>query len=321
MRHDTTLTAPSDMLGQLTHNQRQRLSYLDFCLYFLGEFRRADMMARFDCAPAVVTRDIALYRQMAPANLELDPSSKAYHILPGFVPLFEHRLEQVMAALMHGEPYSIETLGSPLLPGDYPALLNRPAMKILAAISRAIRQQRLLKICYHSASSGEQERVIAPHALVDSGLRLHVRAYDRLRGTFRDFVLSRIKSLALLDDHPGLHEVHSKDAQWNKHIVLEIIAHPAQELPEIVQMDYQMHEGSLIFPVRAALAGYSLQRWNVDVSANHSLRGHQFRLWLRNYSVLDGVESALLAPGYGLTEPYNPVLNRDYGILASVQKN
>ena len=67
MRLDTTLTASADMLGQLTHNQRQRLSYLEFCLYFLGEVRRADMMARFDCAPAVVTRDIALYKQLAAA--------------------------------------------------------------------------------------------------------------------------------------------------------------------------------------------------------------------------------------------------------------
>ena len=134
----------SDSQRQLTHNQRQRLSYLEFCLYFLGEVRRADMMARFDCAPAVVTRDIALYRQLAAANLVLDSSTKAYLLAPGFQPLFEHRLEQVMAALMQGEPYSIETVGGALLSCDYPALLNRPPLTILAAVSRAIRQRRLL---------------------------------------------------------------------------------------------------------------------------------------------------------------------------------
>lgn len=288
-----------DALRLLTHNQRQRLSYLEFCLYFLGEVRRADMIARFDCAPAVVTRDIALYRQLAPANLELDPSSKAYQILPGFVPLFEHRLEQVMAALMQGEPYSIEALSSPLLPGNYPALLNRPAMPILAAVSRAIRQQRCLRVRYHSASSGEQERVIAPHALVDSGLRLHVRAYDRLRGDFRDFVITRIKSFSLLNDRPEKHETPSEDVQWNRVLALELVAHPCQGPTEIVQMDYQMQGDHLTLSVRAALAGYILQRWNVDVSASHSMRGHQFRLWLKNYSVLEGTESAQLAPGYG----------------------
>lgn len=107
------MSAISDELSKPTYNQSLRLSYLEFCLCFLGAVRRADMMARFDCASAVVPRDIALYRQMASANLELDPSSKAYQILPGFAPLFEHRLEQVMAALMQGEPYRIETLGAP----------------------------------------------------------------------------------------------------------------------------------------------------------------------------------------------------------------
>lgn len=288
----------SDSLSQLTHNQRQRLSYLEFCLYFLGEVRRADMMARFDCAPAVVTRDIAAYRQLAPANLGLDPSSKAYQILPGFVPLFEHRLEQVIAALMQGEPYSIETVGGALLPCDYPALLNRPSMAILAAVSRAIRQRSLLKVCYHSANGGVQERIIAPHALIDSGLRLHVRAYDRLRKSFRDFVLTRIKSIALLSAHPNPHEVPTEDSQWNRYLELEVVPHPNQKFHDIVQMDYQMHAGGLKFSVRAALAGYILQRWSIDTSADHSLQGYQFRLWLRNSWVLKDVESARLAPGF-----------------------
>lgn len=288
----------SDVLCRLTHNQRQRLSYLEFCLYFLGEVRRADMMARFDCAPAVVTRDIALYRQLAPANLELDPSSKAYQILPGFVPLFEHRLEQVMAALMQGEPYSIEALGSPLLPGDYPAMLNRPAIPILAAVSRAIRQQRLLKVRYHSASSGEQERVVAPHALVDSGLRWHVRAYDRLRSAFLDLVLTRLLDATLVDKAPALHEQPAQDEQWQRSIPLQLVPHPKLPDPAIATLDYAMNGGVLTINVRAANVGYLLRRWYIDCSGDADINDPACRLWLRNGAVIKDVQSRIMAPGY-----------------------
>ncbi len=298
MRLDTTLTASADMLGQLTHNQRQRLSYLEFCLYFLGEVRRADMMARFDCAPAVVTRDIALYKQLAAANLELDPSSKAYQILPGFVPLFEHRLEQVIAALMQGEPYSIETLGSSLLPVDYPALLNRPAMPILAAVSRAIRQQRLLKVRYHSASSGAQVRVVAPHALVDSGLRWHVRAFDRLRGRFIDLVLTRLLAAEILDAAPQPHEVASHDSDWQRTITLRLLPHPNLTDPTIATLDYAMTDGMLTISARAANVGYLLRRWYVDCSPDAALRDPACRLWLQNHAELQDIASAALAPGW-----------------------
>ena len=37
-------------------------------------------------------------------------------------------------------------------------------------------------------TSGKTQRVIVPFALVDTGLRWHVRAYDRKRNGFRDFL-------------------------------------------------------------------------------------------------------------------------------------
>lgn len=290
----------SEALQQLGHNQRQRLSFIDFSLYFLGNVRRADIMARFGVAPAVPTRDLALYRQLAAANLELDLGSKAYRILPTFQPLFEHRLEQVMPALMQGEPYSIETLGSPSLPGDYPALLNRPAMPILAAVSRAIRQQRLLNVRYYSASSGEQERVIAPHALVDSGLRWHVRAFDRLRGRFIDLVLTRLLAAEMLDDAPQPHEHASHDEQWQRSITLQLVPHPKLPDPTIAILDYAMTDGVLTISARAANVGYLLRRWYVDCSANAAIDDPACRLWLQNTAVLQNVQSANFAPGVEL---------------------
>lgn len=56
-------------LGQA---QRERLAYIDFHLYFLGEVSRADISSRFGVAPAGATRDLAVYREAAPKNIVFD---------------------------------------------------------------------------------------------------------------------------------------------------------------------------------------------------------------------------------------------------------
>lgn len=45
-------------------------------------------------------------------------------------------------------------------------------------------------------------------------------------------------------------------------------------------MDYGMRDGVLRMKLRAATTGYILRKWSVDCSPDHSLRGHDYRLWL-----------------------------------------
>ena len=84
-------------------------------------------------------------------------------------------------------------------------------MDILAAICRAIHANRPVAIRYHSMSSGESARVIVPFALIDTGLRWHVRAFDRKSGEFRDFVVTRIEAPILLDEEPQANERQDND--------------------------------------------------------------------------------------------------------------
>jgi len=64
----------------LSHTQRERLAYIDFRLSFMGEIGRPDLASRFGVAPAGATRDLALYREIAPQNIKFDGSSKIYRI-------------------------------------------------------------------------------------------------------------------------------------------------------------------------------------------------------------------------------------------------
>ncbi|AZY50776.1 WYL domain-containing protein [Bordetella avium] len=285
----------------MSHAQRERLAYIDFRLYFFGEIGRPDLIERFGVAPAGATRDLAVYREIAPQNITFDGSNKIYRIGEAFAPLFEHASQRVLSALALGFGDGVNSPAKPLqplLPCESPAALSNPKIDVLAPVCRAIHAKRPIAIRYHSMSSGESERVIVPFALVDTGLRWHVRAFDRKSGEFRDFVVTRIEAPAPLDEEPQTHERPDNDIQWTRIVELDFVPHPRLERPEIIKMDYGMTEGSIRMRVRAAVAGYMLLRWSVDCSPDHRLKEEQYRLWLSDPLALYGVENAKLAPGY-----------------------
>lgn len=286
------------VLDRLPQAQRDRLAYIDFRLYFLGELRRADVAERFGMGPAAATRDIAQYRDIAPGNLELDNSVKVYRPTEQFVPMFDHAPQRVLTAISRGFGEVGEELG-PMVRCEFPVALTVPLMPILAPISRAVYRGKAVRITYTSIESGRTEREIVPLALVNNGSRWHVRAYDRRRNGFRDFVLTRMENPVLLEDSPVRDEEKvDQDVQWNRIIELELVPHPKHPRREVVMMDYGMPDGVLRVKVRAANAGYMLRRWSVDCSPDHSLEGLEYALWLADPLALYGASNAHLAPGY-----------------------
>lgn len=276
----------------LSHAQRERQAYIDFRLYFFGEIGRPDLSGRFGVAPAGATRDLALYREIAPQNIEFDGSNKIYRIGKDFAPLFEHASQRVLSALALGFGDGVNGESHALLPCESPAVLSSPKMDVLAPICRAIHTKCPVAIRYHSMSSGETERVIVPFALVDTGLRWHVRGFDRKSQEFRDFVITRIKHPVVMKGAPvQAHERSDQDIQWTRIVELELVPHPDQPRPEITEMDYNMDGGVLKVNLRAATAGYILRQWSVDCSPDHCLRGHEHRLWLKDHLALYGVKT------------------------------
>jgi len=88
----------------------------------------------------------------------------------------------------------------------------------------------------------------------------------------------------------------------NRIVELEIVPHPSLKHPETIAMDYCMERNILQVNVRAAVAGYLLRRWNIDCSEQHSLKGNEYHLWLKNYPALYGVDNLVIAPGYQAIE-------------------
>jgi hypothetical protein len=277
----------------------ERLVFVDFRCTFLGEIRRADLMARFGIASAAATRDLAHYRGVLGGKIQMHPVSKVYRPSEDFKPLFSHDVGRALTALSRGFGESQVGVTGPLIPCEVPPRLSAPDINLLAPTTRAINLGQAVRITYSSFSSGRQTREIVPFALADNGLRWHVRAFDRRGQRFVDFVLTRIHSVEALPQSPiEPHEQGQHDLDWGRILELELVPHPKEAHKEVVAMDYPMVDGVLKLRVRAALASYLLRQWLVDCSPEHSLSGTEYRLWLRNTPILYGVANAHLAPGY-----------------------
>ena len=292
--------ADSLVLSQI---QRERLAYIDYKVFFSGELRRTDLESRFGIASAAATRDLTCYRGLAPSNLVYDSSAKIYTIGDHFNPISPFVVDRALAWLRQGYGDGLALSIGRQIPTAGADLLAPPPIETLGVIARAIHRGLALNVRYQSLSSGASDRDIVPLALIDNGLRWHVRAYDRKNSRFGDFVINRISNAKSATLPVAEKETLAEDKQWNHQIELELVSHPGLPHTKAIEADYGMSGGVLRVSTRAAVAGYALGRWSVDCSPKHSLDPSRHHLWLRNPQVLDGVDSAALSPGYLQKDP------------------
>ena len=284
-----------------SQNQRERLNYLEFRLFFTGQISRANLIQRFGISEAAATRDLAIYRDEASENLEFDTTTKLYRISKTFSICYLKDIDpkQLWRALVHGIGNDFGTAPDSLVPCELPSHLQAPSSIILGAASRAICQTAVLRIEYLSDSGDHGPREIVPFSFVGTGLKLLVRAFCRRKGIFCDFIVNRIRSAEVVwDVNPLPYEAKENDDEWNRMLKLELIPHPAasSEKKAMMAQEFQMTDGIHILRVRAALAGYVLRLWSVDCSPDQRL--NQLPLSIKNLIALHDVDNALLAPGF-----------------------
>jgi hypothetical protein len=290
-------TAIREQLALLSHAQQDRLAFIDFSLQYFGQITRNDLIQRFRTGLAASTRDFATYKELVPDNMQLVHQTKSYHRCAAFKPLFQHNPEVILASLSRG-------FGNGMSSGTQPSehcfdavRLIHPNAEIIAGLMRAIHNKQALKCQYVSITSGDTERAIVPHSIVNNGHRWHVRAYDRKRNCFRDFVCSRFTHLQALSGPVHVHEASPYDEQWQRLVKLVLIPHPGLKQPKAIEMDYAMTDGQLCIHVRAAIAAYVLRQWQVDCSADRSCLQLGCQLALANLSILDEIENVGLTIG------------------------
>lgn len=279
--------------------KNKRLEFIEFILQYKGWITRPDLIQRFGISAPVATRELKSYRELAPSNLTFNDKLKRYDInTETFMDIFPITATKALARLRSKQVRDImgweDNLGSAIaLPR-----LSIPNNDVLKAVIRGITNRQEVDIKYFSVDSGCSTRKIIPHSMFDSGLKWYVRAYDLKRQAFIDFSISRIESAQHHLNNLTHPDIKNKDQQWIRELTLELAPHPQLENPKTVEFELDMVNGSKTINVRAAIAGYLLQIWNVDCSKNHTLVGKEYQLCLKNHQSLYDVESAFLAPGY-----------------------
>ena len=285
-------------LDHLTQTQRERLFYIEVKAFFCGDLTRADIERRFGVKPAASSRDLSTYRRLAPQNLVYDAGQRIYAMTDRFSPLFEHSAERVLTWFRAGFGDNMDQKLKRTVPCESASDLVKPDIETLATLTRAIAGRRQVKVTYLSLTSGTSTKTLCPLALADTGLRWHLRAYDRERGRFADFALTRIVKAKAINEPIPVEEQIEADVQWVRFVHIELLPHPGIAHPKAIEADFMMKNGVLALDMRAPLVGYALRRWSVDCSSKHSLDPKEHHLWLSNPQTLYGVESAVMAPGY-----------------------
>jgi len=186
-------------MNEVPIKMKERLSFIEFLLRFKGSASRADLIERFGIKESAATKDFKAYRTLAGNNLSLDQKTKHYLLNENnFSPLFSLEVRTALSKLR--KPSTAQAIGLTQMDGfSCPPRLSLPKLDVLAAITRGIATESKIEIQYFSPKSGESTRVIVPHAIVDNGLRWHIRAFDRKRMKFSDFVLTRCTSAKILN--------------------------------------------------------------------------------------------------------------------------
>ncbi len=251
----------------LTVAQVEKLQFVEHLAYFHGSVNREDLINRFGISKASATNVLSTYNRMAPENLRYNISLKRYEISNAFKPVFNVRklIERIPVYTM--------------------PKIHRPAddavIEKIALISRAIQRVQSLTITYASSSSGISTRQIVPVSFADNTLRWHLRAYDRTREKYVDFVFARIQKVNLMKhDVIEDHEHPKNDKQWHTYVELKIKAHPENLVDD---QSFDMGTGTHhSVRLRAAMAGYFLKLWNIDFSQDAGSTGREYQYLLAN---------------------------------------
>jgi hypothetical protein len=250
---------------------------------------RSDVAKAFGLSDAAATKDLKFYGDIAPDNLHYRHNVFGFVPTEGFSPLFAdltpaNVLPMIASNLASaGGPYGEESIYG-ISMSELPMPSRLPGQAVVSQITRAIHQRRKLQIHYLSLSDRDQQqqRIIEPHSLVNTGNRWHVRAYSEDTFDFRDFVLSRFEKAVLLDEEAesGL----SYDDDWVEEVKLELAPHPKLDENKCQRLliDYGASGDKITINIKRALLGYMLQRLSVDTSRDHSQNPNRYQLIVLN---------------------------------------
>lgn len=269
--------------------QRERLFYIDFLAFFVGQVARKDLVIRFGISEPAATKDLSLYAEMAPTMLEYNLRQRCY-VYAGGTPLFPHDVDQSLYSLSGERAIALNSEHAKRLSSSVQASIKRKVpVSLVAALTRAMYQHKQISATYASLESGASERILSPAALVHDGLRWHIRCFNHAKGRFTDFNLARFHAVA--ETGPSEKSI-DEDPEWTKEVAVVLGPHPKAEHPETIRFDYDMEGDTKVVAMSFCLVPYFLRHWHVDTTPTGTKNPKEHQLFLLNRQELIDQEVA-----------------------------
>jgi predicted DNA-binding transcriptional regulator YafY len=251
----------------LSWGAEQRLDFIEFRLFWEGSINRADLVEAFGISIPQASKDLALYQERAPGNMDYDTRAKRYVAAEKFVLRFLEPDPYVyltrLRSLAEGATRPHDSWIAERPDADTALTPKRDIdIGVLRKILDATRAGASLEIFYQSMNAFRPDpiwRRITPHAFGHDGFRWHVRAYCHLERRFKDFLLPRVLEVGGKGE-PGA--TSSQDWLWNNYFDIIIGPHPdlTESQRRVVAKDYGFDRGGDTISVRYAMLFYVLRR-------------------------------------------------------------
>lgn len=260
----------SQAVEQVRWDLALRYRLIETVAWWEGRLTTNHLMQSFGISRQQASKDINNYiTEHAPKNLTYDKHIKGYVPAKGFQPLFIDDSASAYLYLLNQNHERAPHIDGLALAYAHTEVVQVPDRsihpQILRPILKACREGLRVECEYVSLKNPLPEtRLIAPHTLVYTGIRWHVRSYCEKNGDYRDFVLSRFRGdLDTLDTSEW---TRSLDDGWATEINIIIEPDPRLKPAQqaVIEADYGMQNGQLIVPTRGALVQYVLQRYQID---------------------------------------------------------
>ncbi len=267
-----------------------RYRLIEIIALWEGRLTTNHLCGTFGIKRQQASRDISNYLALATGNIVYDAKLKGYCPTDQFSPRFTRGSIDEYLQLLDTHSLLETSMERVALPHTPTYVLRAQARSADPAIVRklveACRRGLRLEITYASMNNAAgEERIIAPHAIVNSGFRWHMRAYCEKNRNYRDFIIGRV--LEISDFMGPRIDDPQDDAHWHEYIELRLVPHPGLSAAQqgLIARERGLTDGVLRMTTRKATAIYLLQLHQVptDPSDNPAAtplvleNGHEIR--------------------------------------------
>lgn len=235
---------------------------IELLAWWEGTLQPIQLSQHWQCTRQHASKKLREYMDQHQCALEYHPAKKYYSPTAAFNPqLITREANEYLNWLTGYSPAPQQQLATLTL--EPPSRQITP--QLMRPIVQALRDGMRLDVDYGSVTSAQRTgRVIAPHHLVKTANRWHIRAWCEEKNEFRDFVLSRFRGTPQLLNKSTVG--CEQDENWNTCVTVILQADPrlTPEQLAVLEHDYDMQNGQLRLQTRACMVNYLLQSLNID---------------------------------------------------------